>query len=169
MQCQLIASLFAHIAAGHHQEYHDIYVSHPYSYRPLVEFCLAVPLSQGARDGISRSLMRRSFRNILPPGLLARRSKGTIDETFFRAIRREWDDVGDVSRWQLCQRGLVKRNELLQDLEQARAGYHKALAGLIRAFSLERWLRSLGLANQQPLVPVEEFAEQPDSRPKTLA
>lgn len=158
MQSQLIASLFAHIAAGHHREYHDIYVSHPYSYRPLVEFCLAVPLSQLARDGANRSLMRRSFRNLLPPGLLARRSKGTIDETFFRAIRREWDDVGDLRRWELCQRGYVDKNELLQDLEQARAGYHGALAALIRVFSLERWLRSLNLANQQPLDHVEEFA-----------
>lgn len=158
MHCELIASLFAHIAAGHHQEYHDIYVSHPYTYRPLVEFCLAVPLSQQARDGTSRSLMRRSFQNLLPPGLLARRSKGTIDETFFRAIRREWDTVGDLRQWELCQRGLANKNELLQDLEQARAGYHPALAGLIRVFSAERWLRSLSLANQQPLEHMEEFA-----------
>lgn len=42
----------------------------PTSDRRLIEFCLALPVDQLLRDGVSRSLARRALADRLPPGVL---------------------------------------------------------------------------------------------------
>jgi asparagine synthase (glutamine-hydrolysing) len=142
-QRRLVESLFALLSAGYFNEYRELYLTHPYTHRPLVEFCLSVPLSQMVRDGETRSLMRRSLRHILPVRLLKRYGKTSLDETLARALAKEWQDVGDVSHWQLCQRGLAEPGLLRESLERMRHGIALGDEPLIRVFSLERWLRSL--------------------------
>jgi asparagine synthase (glutamine-hydrolysing) len=139
----LIASLFATTGAGYFDDYSDIFVSHPYTHRPLVEFCLALPVSQLQRDGQSRSLMRRSLADLLPPRILKRQTKGALDECFSRALDREWETVGDVREWQICQRGYARADKLMECLRKARLGIQLEDQSLIRVCSLERWLRSL--------------------------
>ncbi len=137
--------------AGYYSEYETLagpYVSHPYTHRPLVEFCLGVPMTQHVREGQFRSLMRRALGDRLPPRILTRVSKGSLDEAFVRAVQRDWAQIGDVKRWQVCERGFVDPTALAGALRQmrlgflgsARAGYE---ANIFRVFSLERWLRSL--------------------------
>jgi hypothetical protein len=140
---QLVYSLFATTAAGYLNEYPGLYVTHPFTHRPLVEFCLAVPASQLVRGGESRSLMRRALRGILPDAIVRRQTKGALDECVARALEREWKAVGDIHSWQLCQRGLAEPRLLLQSLEKARLGLRLEDQSLVRIFSLERWLRSL--------------------------
>jgi asparagine synthase (glutamine-hydrolysing) len=139
----LIASLFATTSAGYFDDYSDIFVSHPYTHRPLVEFCLALPVSQLQRNGQSRSLMRRSLADLLPPRILKRQTKGALDECFSRALEREWDKIGDVREWQICQRGYAQAGKLLESLQKARLGIRLEDQSLIRVCSLEGWLRSL--------------------------
>lgn len=139
----LVHSLFATTAAGYLNEYPGLYVTHPYTHRPLVEFCLAVPVSQLVRSGQSRSLMRRTLRGILPDAIVKRQTKGALDECVARALQREWKEIGDIRSWQLCQRGFAEPGTLLQSLERARLGLRLEDQSLVRIFSLERWLRSL--------------------------
>jgi asparagine synthetase B (glutamine-hydrolysing) len=87
---QLVHSLFATTAAGYLNEYRELYVTHPYTHRPLVEFCLAVPVTQLVRGGQSRSLMRRALRGTLPDTIVRRQTKGALDECVARALQREW-------------------------------------------------------------------------------
>jgi asparagine synthase (glutamine-hydrolysing) len=146
----LIASLFATTGAGYFDDYSDIVVSHPYTHRPLVEFCLALPVSQLQRDGQSRSVMRRSLADLLPHRILKRQTKGALDECFTRALDREWQTIGDVREWQICQRGYAIADKLMECMRKARLGIQLQDQSLIRVCSLERWLRSLEFINGNP-------------------
>jgi asparagine synthase (glutamine-hydrolysing) len=140
-----VEALFAQLSAGYMSEYHDIHVTHPYAHRPLVEFCLGLPVSQFLRAGQTRSLMRRALHDLLPAKVRDRKSKGSLDEPLARALQREWSHaVGDLRRWELCERGLVDPKQLHQSLTAMRLGLQNSAHGnFLRVFSLERWLRSL--------------------------
>jgi asparagine synthase (glutamine-hydrolysing) len=143
--------MFSTHGGGYFAEYPELYVTHPYTHRPLVEFCLAVPISQHLRDGQTRSLMRRALRDVLPPKILRRNSKGLLDEAIVRALKREWNRVGDFHRWQICERGYVQPKAFGAELSRARLGFCDRGGCLSRIFSLERWLRSLNqLCNTAP-------------------
>lgn len=135
--------MFRMLGGGFGQEYTQIYASHPYSHRPLIEFCLGAPLTQFLRDGQTRSLMRRAFRGLLPAKTAKRVSKGLVDETVLKALAREQGSFSDLSTWQVCQRGYVLPLRLSQALHLAQLGLVHLFGPLIRLFSLERWLRSL--------------------------
>jgi asparagine synthase (glutamine-hydrolysing) len=149
-QIYLVQQLFAVTSAGYRADYRDIYVTHPYTHRPLVEFCLSVPISQFAKPGEMRSLMRRALRDVLPPRLLRRRSKAMIDETLIRALQKEWDFAQDLPRWKVCELGFVRADALLESLRKMRLGLQLPEESLVRVFSFERWLRSLDSLSKKP-------------------
>jgi asparagine synthase (glutamine-hydrolysing) len=139
-----VEALFCQLSAGYVSEHHDIYVSHPYAHRPLVEFCLSLPISQHLRDAETRSLMRRALANRLPSRVLRRKSKGSLEEPLTRAINREFSIIGRLSDWQLCQRGIADPEMLGKAIHVTKLGLQSPTSGnFIRVFSLERWLRSL--------------------------
>jgi hypothetical protein len=152
------------LGSGFLSEYQELYVSHPYSHRPLVEFCFAVPISQFLRDGQTRSLMRRALCDVLPPKTVKRVGKGLLDEALLRALRREWDDVSNVRDWQVCQRDFVEPRLLSDSLQKMRLGFLDQAVGLLRLVSLERWLRSLSNVHDMPeqqVVRTNSFADSP--------
>jgi asparagine synthase (glutamine-hydrolysing) len=142
-QLRLVEHLFTVISAGYLNEYRDLYITHPFTHRPLVEFCLSVPISQLVHNGEMRYLMRRALRNVLPPKLLRRRSKGMVDEALIRALQREWPTIQEPDKWQVCQRGFVNTDALRESLRKMSLGLQLPEEPLIRVFTLERWLRSL--------------------------
>ena len=151
MRTQLrdLQSLFNMTSAGYVNEYRDVYVSHPYLYRPLVEFCLAVPPDQLLRNGEGRSLMRRTLSGLLPQRILTRKSKGAINEAFSRALQKDWELVGDPRQWQLCRQGFAEPRILQEHLTQMMLGRDPRGSNIVRILSAERWLRSLESAHQQ--------------------
>jgi asparagine synthase (glutamine-hydrolysing) len=148
-QWRELQSLFNMTSAGYTSEYRDVYVSHPYLYRPLVEFCLAVPADQLLRNGEGRSLMRRALSDLLPPRILTRKSKGFINEAFSRALQNDWELVDDPCRWQLCQRGFAEPRLLLEHLTQLMLGLPLPGSNVGRILSAERWLRGLDSAHHE--------------------
>jgi asparagine synthase (glutamine-hydrolysing) len=139
-----VEALFCQLSASYLSEHRDIYVSHPYAHRPLVEFCLSLPISQHLRDGQTRSLMRRALADRLPSRVLRRKSKGSLEEPLARALEKEFSTIGRLSDWQLCQRGIAEPEPLCQAIHATRLGLQSPTSGnFIRVFSLERWLRSL--------------------------
>jgi asparagine synthase (glutamine-hydrolysing) len=135
--------LFRSVACGYFNEYKDLYVSHPYTHRPLVEFCLAMPLSQFLREGKTRSLMRRALVDVLPTKICRRTSKAGADEAYLRAMQREWASHSDVRRWNVSERGFVDPGRLSGSLDATRLGIRHQNGHLMRLVSMERWLRSL--------------------------
>lgn len=135
---------FKSTCSGFFTEYPRLCVSHPYSYRPLVEFCLSTPIHQFLRNGETRSLMRRAFRHLLPPRIVRRVSKGLLDESMAKALQKETARTRwDLNRWEVCQREYVDPDQLQKSIEQVRLGMLDDAGPLFRLFSLERWLRSL--------------------------
>jgi asparagine synthase (glutamine-hydrolysing) len=147
----LLNRLFNDLGAGHFNCYSQIYVSHPYTHRPLVEFCLGAPISQFLRNGQTRSIMRRSFSKLLPAKTVRRISKGNLDEAIVRALRREWSTISDVHRWQVCELGFAEPSQLEESLSRARLGFCELSSSLLTVFSMERWLRSLRRKSDCPV------------------
>src|SRR5439155_4306510 len=61
----------------------------PFHDRRLVEFALAIPESQRWRGGETKYVLRRASRDLLPPAIRDRRSKGDFSYLFAAAIDRE--------------------------------------------------------------------------------
>lgn len=142
-QVFFVQHMFRYFGSGCLQEFDEMYISHPYSHRPLIEFCLALPIVQFLHNGESRCLMRRALSEVLPAKIAKRVSKGLLDETIVRALRKESTKIATLSNWQVCERGYVNHAELLRSLNKVRVGILDLIGPLIRLFSLERWLRSL--------------------------
>jgi asparagine synthase (glutamine-hydrolysing) len=145
-QVVFIEHMFRTVGSGFLQSYGGIYISHPYTHRPLVEFCLGTPVSQFLRNGETRSLMRRAFRDLLPAKTAKRVSKGLLDEPITRALQRNCSIISDVGRWQICDREYVVPARITETLKSARLGNLDFIGSVIRLCSLERWLRSLSSA-----------------------
>jgi hypothetical protein len=158
----VVDHMFRFLGSGFLSEYRELYVSHPYSHRPLVEFCFAAPILQFLRDGQTRSLMRRALSNVLPAKTVKRVGKGLLDEALHRALQKEWEDVSEVRDWQVCQRDFVEPKLLSDSLQKMRLGFLDQGVGLLRLASLERWLRSLSYVRGKPEsrpVPPNSFAD----------
>jgi len=137
-------SLVKNISAGFRREMSDVEVCYPYLHRPLVEFMQAIPFEQRVRPGETRSLLRRTLRDVLPPEIARRMDKGSPAELISRAIVREMPRLRPMfEHAYVYERGYVDRDELLTALARARHGCEKRTAPLLHTISLEFWLRAL--------------------------
>jgi asparagine synthase (glutamine-hydrolysing) len=144
---QAVKSLFRSIAAAEWSRYPDLYVSHPYSHRPLIDFCISVPMEQMQRRGETRSLLSRALSNLLPAKIANRKGKAIISECFARALKREWEYLGDIAKWRICLDGFIEPREFRESLDRMRIGIpaDSGSAFLLTVFAVERFLRSLSL------------------------
>ena len=63
----------------------------PFFDRRLIEFCLALPLSQKMQNGFNRSIMRRSMEGLLPPAIQSRVTKGHLTVGFTKGMHDQAD------------------------------------------------------------------------------
>jgi asparagine synthase (glutamine-hydrolysing) len=151
MRCRAhtLEFLFSLTCLGMTLEYQDLYVSHPYTHRPLLEFCLGIPISQFLRSDATRqscstrSLMRRALSNVLPQQVALRISKGGMGEAIARAARRDLHSIGNITRWEVCQRGYVDPCKFERAINNMAAGVIRMSGHVLRVCMLEQWLRSL--------------------------
>ena len=137
-------SVMRGIAVSHDYGLENVWVSYPYLYRPLVEFMQAIPFSQKVRPGETRSLLRRSLRNVLPRETLARKGKKSPTEALLRAINRESARLRSVLTNPLvCAHGFASEKPLLDALERAKLGHDLAAIDVINIVCLELWLKAI--------------------------
>jgi len=126
----------------------SIEVSYPFLHRPLVEFCVAIPIEQMLRPGETRSLLRRAMRNLLPHKVLYRTDKRGPTSALHHALAREWTRLKELFvDARVCARGYLAPRALIDGLTRAKHGFNPAPL-LTRVISLEIWLRSLELRCQ---------------------
>jgi asparagine synthase (glutamine-hydrolysing) len=114
---------------------------YPYLDRNLLEFLFAVPRQQLVRPHQRRSLMRRSLAIIVPVEILSRR-KAFVSRAPLNLISLEWPRVLEMSqRMLLADLGIVEPNRFSRELERARTGGEVATVLLMRAFTVEAWLK----------------------------
>lgn len=143
-QARMIESLLAHFSLGYYVEDGAVDVTYPFMHRPLVEFCLGIPLEQKLRPGETRSLLRRALRDVLPPAIAQRKNKQGPDEAIVRALAREWPVLHEMfSSSRAAAFGIIEQKTFLTALTRARHGVNINMPALLRIISIECWLRTL--------------------------
>jgi len=117
---------------------------YPYLDRDLLEFLYAIPREQLVRPGQRRSLMRRALTGIVPPEILNRTRKAYVARGPATAISTQWADVVDLTHQMASSSfGIVNAKEFAAALENVRCGREIPLIPLLRAISMETWLRNM--------------------------
>ena len=63
---------------NHSASRYGIDMKFPFMDRKLIEFCLSIPSSQKLKNGVSRSILRRSLKNIIPNSIYNRHTKSDL-------------------------------------------------------------------------------------------
>ena len=117
---------------------------YPYLDQNLIEFILSIPASQLLRPGERRSLMRRSLAGIVPQEILSRRSKQLGVRTLVLVLEKHWDELQSVYETSLSSRlGYIHEERFVKVISDARDGKAVPIVRILRAISLEYWLRNL--------------------------
>jgi asparagine synthase (glutamine-hydrolysing) len=117
---------------------------YPYLDKDLVEYLFSIPRAQILRPGRRRFLMRRALAKIVPGEILERRRKAFQLHGPLTALREAADDLQGLftNSAHMVQRGWVNADELRSGLNQIARGDARHWQGLLRAITLELWLRS---------------------------
>ena len=141
--------LMASKMAKWHSPVHEIEESrYPYLDQNLIEFSLSIPANQLLRPGERRSLMRRSLIGIVPESILSRRTKQFGARTPVVALEKRLTEIRKLFDSSLTSTvGYVDDACFLETVEAACAGKAVHLVRLLKALSLELWLRDLQARN----------------------
>lgn len=121
--------------------------SHPYTHRPLVEFCLQIPFEELTDPVAPRRLMRRAVADLLPDAVRNRKSKPYVEPFVMRQFRAVVGDMlRNIDRLEVVSQGLALRTDLAKQLEKA-------------------WMQSTGLANIAQWTAVEAWLQHRQTRP----
>lgn len=141
--CAMVRSAIWGTSAGYYQQ-RNIEVRFPFLHRPLIEFCVSIPMEQKLRPAETRSIQRRALRNLLPAIILNRRSKRGPEEVFIRALRRRWPYLSEIfADARVCAWGYAEPRALGEALKRARHGAELHTFRLMRTIALEFWLRAV--------------------------
>lgn len=120
--------------------------------RPLVEFMIAVPTKYKATSDSNRVLQREALANVLPKGIVERKTKGDFTPRMFSALRRRWDFWEPLTHGTcLADLGLVEAFEFRTTCEGVRQGLSgNTLSYVCAALILEGWLRTRRTRANEP-------------------
>src|SRR6266446_4042881 len=119
-------------------------IRYPYLDQNLIEFVLSIPASQLLRPGERRSLMRRALIKWVPKEILSRRTKATGARTPIVALQRNWEELKSVFDSPISSSlGYINQPRFLEALRAVTHGDQHNSVLLLRAISLEFWLRDL--------------------------
>jgi hypothetical protein len=123
--------------------------SHPYAHRPLVEFMMTIPPAEVCRPGEPRRLMRRAFKDFLPPAVFQRKSKAAYTQVYRQALiplaTRMLSQPGQI---RLVAHGYVDGHSVTERLARFLQGLDCNEPQLRQLLLFEFWLRNReGLMN----------------------
>jgi hypothetical protein len=119
----------------------DVELRYPFLYRPLVEFCLALPADARIRPPRTKWILREAMRNVLPERVRTRATKGAIDARILWSLNREGHRVDALLRAPvLADLGVVCADTLRAAVARAREGICPNPVHLMSTLALETWL-----------------------------
>ncbi|HEV8406737.1 MAG TPA: asparagine synthase-related protein [Sphingomicrobium sp.] len=116
---------------------------HPLMAEPLLEFCLSIPSWEWMRGGIDRAVARRAFQDLLPPKVIERRSKGSLQglfHRFFTALRGDLRDL--LLSGRLVGLGIVDADSIEQAFVRGDWKDDEVQMRLSEMASLDLWIQS---------------------------
>ncbi len=114
---------------------------YPFLYRPLVEFCLRLPVRARIRPEGRKWVLREAMRDVLPEQIRLRAGKGGMDARILWSLERERGRLEHMLRRPiLADLGCVEPAWLRNAVDDARRGIVTNLVSLMYALSLETWL-----------------------------
>jgi asparagine synthase (glutamine-hydrolysing) len=109
--------------------------------QPIVELCLQIPTYFHMAGGWGRSMARRAFMNSLPQEIIARRTKGGIDEFAKAVFLRNIDFVKPfLLDGELVRAGMLDRGQLEEVLSGRPTGIRTTISELYDYLSAEAWV-----------------------------
>ena len=119
-------------------------ICYPYLDQDLIEFVLSIPANQLLRPGERRSLMRRALFGIVPEKILSRRTKHLGARTPVVMLEKNMPELQAAFRLPISSNmGYINAYRFLEVVGKARNGIPVPIARLLRAVSLEFWLRDM--------------------------
>ena len=121
----------------------------------MLDTALAVPLD--ARPGPARfkPLLREAMRDLFPPMLAARTTKGTFTSDYYGGIRANLANLLILANGRLAAAGLVDPAAARQALTLAAAGVPDAFTTVQHIIATEAWLCALDAATPVAWEPVQ--------------
>lgn len=124
---------------------------YPYLDQRLIQFALALPFEQCVRPRETRSIVRRSLRNVLPHKISYRTTKAGPTEPWLRALIRNWPRVSSARQKLLVEElGIVDASRFRAALAHVRCGLVAEPRQLVSTLCLELWLRSIYCEDNLP-------------------
>lgn len=140
---------------------------YPYLDRDLVEFLLSIPANQLLRPGERRSLMRRALVGLVPNEVLSRKTKATTSRSVMVSLQTEWQHLEQLFDSPMSEAlGYIDAKCFRDALLTLKHGGKGHIIRLLRAVSLELWLRDLG--ERQVMRFANHFQRQPAEKTGTL-
>lgn len=138
-----LQKIFLPVSWGFYVQQGTVEVSYPFLDRRLVEFALALPMSQKLRPGQNRSVMRRALADVLPKEIAGRRSKQGPDEAILKAFARGREMLAELfDRALVYDYGIVDPKRFKPVLQRAQHGMLSDTPVMLRVLALEVWLRA---------------------------
>jgi asparagine synthase (glutamine-hydrolysing) len=110
--------------------------------QPVMEACLRVPSWMWIRDGRNRAVARDAFADLLPPGIIDRRSKGSY-MSYMTAIyaRDKWAMREFLGEGRLCANNLLDRPSLREFFKRELAPRDLSFLRIFDLCAAENWVR----------------------------
>ena len=116
---------------------------HPLLCQPLLELCLTIPTWLWVRGGRDRAVARDAFAALLPPEVVRRRSKGSLQSMFHRSFGRLGSQMADLLRsGALASRGIVDVAAIERSFATHEWERDEAQLRLSEMVAMELWMRS---------------------------
>ena len=114
----------------------------PFNDRRLIEFALALPEEQRWRGTETKFILRRAARDLLPPSVTRRATKGDFTYLFAASLERE--GAAEIfSRLRLETDGFVLGGRIREMYERLRRGDQSSLGQIWMIVATELWYRTM--------------------------
>lgn len=116
-------------------------VINPLMSQPIIETCLAIPSWMWCRGGRNRSVARHAFRNVMPPSITDRVSKGGPSGFGTRILDTFHDRImGRLLDGHLAAGGIVDRAALERRLRDERPDWGTEQVRVLELLEAEAWI-----------------------------
>lgn len=134
-------SLFFDISNYHVvNKHYGIKFFHPFYDRKLMEFMLSLPSKFKYREGVTKVLLRKVLKDILPEKIRQRK-----DKTEFSAVIRQQIDAIDLDELlkdtHLAKLGLIEQSQVDKLKDDYRSGKMKTIVYFWKIINMEYWYR----------------------------